>query len=248
MKKIYAIFFFSLVAVSLHGQIDITQFDKSGSFGFYGGTTIPGENFASKDVDGLFAKNGFQIGFDLNYVISHGFAIGFNYEFNKFGFNEQEFLKFANPAQYRISRGFLSNKIGANVQYNLPIEIIKDKFTLILSLEGNMGGRTMSIPEIDLFYNELDNIYTEVSYRSRESSFGYLGYSGGLQLLFLNRFGLTISHSALMPSRHSVRYSVRKLNVSGRVSEDESYFNNFLDHRGLQIGGIIYFNRKSKKE
>ena len=96
-------------------------------------------------------------------------------------------------------------------------------------------------------YNELSNRFVEVSYRSRSNLLGYLGYSGGLQLLYRQKYGVNISYSALKKSRHSLYYSVRMFDAQERLEEKESYVNNFLDHSGIQIGFVMYLPNKLKQ-
>ncbi len=230
--------------ISIVAQPNMNLLDKKVNIDVYGGMVIPGTSFSSTNQNGLFAKNGFQIGFDVNYIIAYGLGVGFNYEFNRFNFDKDAFISYAQPDSFSISRGYNSGKFCLNAQINIPFEIIKDKFTINLYGEGNAGLRTMSIPSIDLKYNELSNRFVEISYRARNSSMGFLGYSAGLQFLFLNKFGINLSYNALLKSRHSVKYSVRKFDAQGQLYEEESYVNNYLEHSGYQLGFVFWFGGK----
>ncbi len=218
--------------------------DKKVNIGAYGGMVIPGTDFSSTSTNGLFAKNGYQIGFDVNYIIAYGLGIGFNYEFNRFKFNQDAFLSYAQPDSFLITKGYNSGKFALNAQINIPFEIVKNKFTINLYGEGNAGLRTMSIPSIDLKYNELSNRFVDITYRARTSSMGFLGYSAGLQFIFSNKFGINVSYNALLKSRHSIKYSVRKFDAQGELYEEESYINNYLDHTGYQLGFIFFIGGK----
>lgn len=244
MKKTISFLFLASCICLLQAQPSLSLLDKTATLNFYGGTLIPSEEFNSEKEDGLFAKNGFQLGFDVNYIILKGIGIGFNYEYNNFAFNKDAFLSYAMPDSYLIKGGYKSSKFGLNIQLNLPIIIQPDKITVNLFAEGNAGIRSMNIPSIDLEYNELSNRYVEVTYRPRANSMGYLGYSGGLQLIFNNKFGINVSYSALMKSRHSIGYSVRKFDAQNNLEEEEGYINNYLDSRGLQIGFTMYLKSK----
>lgn len=244
MKKIFSLAILSLIIIGLNAQPDMKLLDKKFCIDAYGGMVIPGADFAKKTSDGLFADNGFQVGFDFNYIIAYGIGVGFNYEYNRFNFDKDAFLSFAQPDSFNIKRGYNSNKFGINLNLNIPIVVVKNSFTVNLFGEGNAGIRTMSIPSIDLKYSELSNRFVEVTYRARTSSMGYLGYSGGLQFIFSKKFGVNLSYNALLKSRHSIKYSVRKFDAAGELYEEESYANNYLDHQGFQIGLMYWFGGK----
>jgi hypothetical protein len=247
MKKILMIFVLLGSVLMIKSQPQLNLFDKHASLVFSAGTLLPGEEFSNNKENGLFAKDGFQLGFDVNYIIANGVGLGFNYEYNYFAFDKDAFLAISQPDRYLIRKGYRGNKIGMNLIFNLPIVIQPEKITVNLFVEGNAGFRTMSIPDIDLEYNELSNRYVEVTYRSRSNVIGYLGYSGGLQLLFGQQYGINVSYNALMKSRHSLHYSVRKFDAQERLEEEESFVNNFLDHSGLQIGFVMFLPNKATK-
>lgn len=244
MKKYFFSIIIILFTINILAQPNINLLDKKVNIGAYGGLVIPGNEFSSKSINGLFAKNGYQIGFDVNYIIAYGLGIGFNYEFNRFKFDQDAFIAFAQPDSFLISKGYNSGKFALNAQVNIPIEIIKNKFAINLYGEGNAGLRTMSIPSIDLKYNELSNRFVEVSYRARTSSMGFLGYSAGVQFIFSKKFGINLSYNALIKSRHSIKYSVRKFDAQGELYEEESYVNNYLDHSGYQFGIVFWIGGK----
>lgn len=231
-----------LVSASF-AQPDLNYWNNVSYFKMGGGTLEPGPRMTATDTEGLFAKKGFQVGFDYNYMIAYGLGLGFNLEFNQFGFNRDAFMSVAQPQQMEVRGGYSSAKFGLNALFNMPIVLHPQYFTLNLYVEGNAGLRGMSIPSIDMWYDETINKYVEVSYRSRGGSMGYLGYSGGVQFLFNNKFGINVSYNAVEPSRHSIKYSVRKFDAEGQLFEDENYLNNFLDHSGLQFGILFIFGK-----
>jgi hypothetical protein len=244
MKRIIILAVLSVILTAAYSQPDINYWNKASYFKITGGTVTPSPEFSSTTANGLFAKNGYQFGFDYNYMIALGFGIGVNLEINQFHFNPEAFMDYAQPDKMTISGGYSSAKFGLNALFNFPIVVHKDIFTINLYAEGNAGIRGMSIPTIDLEYNEIVNFYTEVSYRPRSSSMGYLGYSGGIQLLFNNKFGLNVSYNALNRRINKINYSVRMFDAQGNLYEEERYLNNYLDHTGLQFGILFIFGKR----
>lgn len=242
-RKIFLNSMFFLFLSVAYAQPDFTYWNKVSYFKMGGGTLEPGREMLSTGTDGLFAKKGFQIGFDYNYMIAYGFGLGVNLEINQFQFNREAFEAYAMPLEMDVKGGYSSAKFGLNALFNLPIVLHPKYFTLNLYIEGNAGLRGMSIPSIDMYYDERDNKYVEVSYRSRGGSMGYLGYSGGVQFLISNKFGINVSYNAVEPSRHSINYSVRMFDAEGQLYEDENYLNNALDHTGLQFGVLFMFGK-----
>ncbi len=244
MKK----YIFSLLLISgLFGRIsaqpDINYLDGTGYLLISGGGVIPGSDFSNSTETGLFAENGYQFGFDYNYTIGYGMGIGGNIEFNQFRFNGEKFLEFSNAETIFVNGGYSSAKFGLNLNINIPVLLGSDDYVINFFGEGNAGIRTMSAPGIDLTYNEVANKYVEVSYRSRSNTMGFLGYSGGLQFLFLEKFGISVSYTALLRSRHSIKYSVRMFDAAEQLYEEENYINGYLDHTGYQIGFLFLFGR-----
>lgn len=236
MRVVSIIISFFLVK-TLSGQFDINYLDHTGSIHIMGGTLKPSEELSSTDETmGLFAKNGYQIGFDFNYIIKYGLGIGFNLEIDRLNFNKNKFLEYAETNDAKIKGRYASTKFGLNVLANIPIVLDKGDFAINIFGEFNVGLRGFNIPSIDLYYNELQNKYTEVSYRTRANTMGYLGYTGGIQFLFDEVFGLRASYSVTLPSRHNIKYSVRMTDAFGNVEEAENYLNNYLDLTGLQFG------------
>jgi len=242
-RKIFITAVFSIFYILLNAQPDINFLDKASYLKLGGGMLIPGTSLSSTSADGLFAKNGYQIGFDYNYIIAYGFGVGANLEIDNFKFDNQAFVDFSQASEMEVKGGYKSTKFGLNVLFNMPILVASDNFVINLYAEGNAGIRGMSIPSIDLYYDELFNKYIEVSYRPRSSTMGYLGYSGGLQFIFLERFGVNVSYNEVLKSRHSIKYSVRSTDSQGELYEDESYVNNYLDHKGLQFALFFVFGK-----
>lgn len=229
-----------LFVKTLLAQFDINYLDRTGSIHIMGGTLKPSEELSSTDETmGLFAKKGYQIGFDFNYIIKYGLGVGFNLEIDRLNFNKDKFLEYAGTNSAKFKGRYASTKFGLNILANVPIVMDKGDFAVNLFGEFNAGFRGFNIPSINLYYNELQNKYTEVSYRSRANIMGYLGYTGGIQFLFADVFGLRASYSVTLPSRHSMKYSVRMTDAFGNVEEAENYLNNYLDLTGLQFG--IFF-------
>lgn len=224
-------------------QPDINYLDNVGYFKISAGGLMPGENFSSTEPNGLFAENGYQIGLDLNYMIAYGFGLGLNLEFDQFKFNSEEFFKYTNAETMKAQKHYSSTKFGLNVLFNVPVKLDSDDWVLNFYAEGNAGIRSMNMPDIDLTYNEIANKYVEVTYRSRSNTMGYLGYSGGLKFLFLEKFGVNLSYNALLKSRHSIKYSVRMFDAAEELYEEENYAHDYLDHTGFQIGFLFLFGR-----
>ncbi|MFW5792789.1 MAG: hypothetical protein ACOCWC_00795 [Bacteroidota bacterium] len=243
-RKIFVLAILSILVFEATSQPNIRYWDRASYFKISGGTVSPGRDFSDASENGLFAKNGFQFGLDYNYMIVAGFGLGINLEYDHFHFNKEAFMDYANPEIMMISGGYASTKFGLNALFNVPVEVVKDAFAINFYVEGNAGIRGMSIPSIDLEYNEIVNHYVEVSYRPRSSTMGYLGYSGGVQLLFNNRFGINVSYNALIERRNNINYSVRMFDAQGELYEEESYLNKNLDHTGLQFGILFMFGKR----
>jgi len=243
MKKL-SLLIFVLLAKLTFAQFDINYFDKTSSLHLNGGTLKPSDELMSTDETyGLFANKGYQIGFDFNYIIKYGFGIGFNLEFDRLNFNKNKFLEYAGTTDAKIKGRYASTKYGLNIVENIPIVIDENNFTVNIFGEFNAGLRSFNIPSIDLYYNELQNKYVEVDYRNRSNTTGYIGYSGGIQVLFAEVFGLNVSYSVTLPSRHSIKYSVRMTDAFDNVEEAENYLNNSLDLSGLQFGIFFVFGK-----
>ena len=243
MKKILPfIFTIAFLQISF-AQPDITFLDNAGYFKISAGAVMPGPQFSDATSNGLFAKNGYQIGFDLNYMIAYGFGIGGNFEFNSFGFNKDQFFSLTQAQTMVVRKRYNSSKFGLNVLFNMPVKLGSDDWVLNFYAEGNAGFRSLSIPEIDLTYHELANKYVQVEYRPRANTMGYLGYSGGLQFIFLEKYGINISYNALLRSRHSIKYSVRMFDAEGMLYEEENYLHDYLDHTGIQVGFMFIFGK-----
>lgn len=245
MKKTIYTGLILLYSILLNAQVDMEFWDRKSYLGIEGGMVMPGTNLKDMTAtNGLFAKNGYQIGFDYNYIFGYGLGIGFNVEYDQFNFNKEEYFKITEAEEMTVKGGYSSTKFGLNILANIPLVVVEKKFAINFFGEFNAGLRGFNAPAIDLYYNEIYNKYVEVSYRSRSNTMGFLGYSGGLQFIFNNRFGINLSYNALLKSRHSIKYSVRKFDAFNELYESEDYLNNYLDHTGFQIGIMFIFGKK----
>jgi hypothetical protein len=244
MKKIVFFTALSLFVNIMNAQFDINYLDKHGYLQISGGTLKASDELRDTSASGLFSKNGYQIGFDFNYIIAYGFGIGGNIENNHLNFNTPVFEEKAGAQEIKVKGGYSSTKYGLNIVENIPIVIDKNNFTIILFGEFNAGFRGFNIPAIDLKYSDLLNKYVEVTYRTRSNTMSYLGYSAGIQLLFVKKIGVSVSYSTLFPGRHSIKYSVRKTDAFGNVEEEENRLNNYLDLSGFQFGVFFLFGKR----
>ena len=244
MRKILLSAIISLYFSVSFAQVDMNFWDNTPYIHFGGGMVYPGSELKSTQPNGLYAKNGFQVFGDFNYIIKYGIGLGLNVEYDQFAFNKEAFITSSKPASQNIGNGYTSTKVGLNILMNIPIVVVKERFTVNMYCEFNPGIRGFNIPSIDLLYNENVNKYVEVHYRTRSNISGYIGYSAGLQLLFSERFGLNFSYNSVFRSRKSIKYSVRMFDAFGNLYEEERYLNNYLDHSGWQIGLMFLFGRK----
>ena len=243
LKKYLFAAVFSIGLTGLNAQVDMEYWDHDSYLNIGGGMVMPGENLKSTSDMGFFAKNGYQINFDYNYIFGYGLGIGASVEYDQFKFDKEAFVEYADPEQMWVKGGYSSTKFGLNLVANIPIVVSKGNFAINFFGEFNAGLRGFNIPSIDLAYNEIVNKYVEVTYRSRSNTMGYLGYSGGLQFIFNDRIGINLSYNALLRSRHSVKYSVRMFDAADELYEEENYMNNFLEHTGFQLGIMFIFGK-----
>lgn len=235
---------FVISVCSLSAQYSSEYWYQKGYLSIAAGPASPGPDLAASVSPGLMANNGLLADVDYNYMLAYGFGVGLNLGLDYYGLNQDAFLAEASPETYSCKGGFLSGRMGLNLLMNVPLEIIPDKFTLNLTAELNGGLRSYTIPDIDLFHSELENEYTEISYRSRANVMGYAGYSTGLQFLFNNRFGVTVSYSVLFATRHRINYSVRAFDAAGNLYEEEDYLSARLDRSGLQFGLLFILSSR----
>ena len=233
-----------MAITKMYSQPNINYWDHDSYLLIGGGMVMPGEYLSDATANGLFAKNGYQVDFDYNYIFGLGLGFGGGIEYNQFKFNREAFMEYTGAEEMWMKGGYSSTKFGLNFLANIPIVVVKKKFVLNFFGEFNAGLRGFNIPDIDLKYNEIVNKYVEVTYRSRTSTMGYLGYSAGLQFIFSEWFGINVSYNAVLPSRHSIKYSVRKFDAFDELTEEENYLNNYLDHSGIQFGVMFIFGKK----
>ncbi len=243
-KKILSIIIISAFTTGLFSQSIIEYWDHDSYLHIGGGMVTPGEHLSDNGATGFFAQKGYQVDFDYNYIFGYGLGIGGNIEYDQFKFNGQEFLNYTLADNLNVDGGYSSTKFGLNLLANIPIVIVDEGFTVNFFGEFNAGIRSFNIPAIDLYYNEIVNKYVEVTYRSRGNTMGYLGYSAGIQFLIVDRIGINVSYNAVLPSRHSVKYSVRMFDAMEELTEQENYLNNYLDHTGIQFGIMFIFGKK----
>lgn len=241
MKKLILTSIISIYAVHLICQLKLTHFDRKGSIDIYGGIYRPNEDLKKIDETGFFAKNGYNLGFNINYSIKYGFFIGFNIEYNHIFFNKTAFLAYSQAESIKAKDGFNSTRYGINCGINFPLIIDNDNFCINLYGEFNTGLRSFSIPRIDLIYNELLNKYVEVMYSPRGNTLFYYGYSGGINIIFNNKYSINIAYNNIQPTKHSIRYYTRLTDAFGKIEEYENRLTNYLDSWELQFGIGLFF-------
>lgn len=234
---------FLIAPAVIMAQMNPRYWDGTGYLSITGGPATPGRELSSTAINGLMANNGLLADVDYNHMIAYGIGIGVNIGVDYFEMNEDMFLQQALPSTYNISGGYLSGRLGLNLLMNLPVEVVRKRFVINFFGELNAGLRSYSSPDIDLYYRELQNKYLEVTYRSRNNVMGYAGYSAGIQFIFSDCWGINFSYSALMKSQHRINYSVRAVDVEGKVTEDEDFLSGRLDRSGFQIGFLFVIGR-----
>lgn len=239
MKTIYNLFLIVFILGSIHSlkaQVDLEYWDNAGNINIYGGISYPNSEFSSKTSNGLFAGNAFQFGFEGHYIIKYGLGLGLDLGGEWYKFDKEAFSSYANPESIVVKGGYSSSYFGLNFVANLPIVIDDDHFTINLFAVGTAGLRGIRIPSIDLTYDEILNRYVEVTYRSRANTTGYLAYRGGIQFLFNNKFGLSLSYKGLKRDKVRMNYSVRMFDAEGELYEEENYLNSYFNAESYQIG------------
>ena len=247
MRKIFLFLILLMTVSGSFAQLDVKYWNGAGYFDFGGGMVFPGSEMKSTAANGLFAKNGFQVYANLNFMIIYGLGAGVNIEYDKFFLNKAAFSNSAQTSDMTVQGGYSSTKFGLNILMNIPLIVSQDRFAVNFYGEFNPGLRSFNIPGIDLYYDENVNKYVEVHYRSRKNTMGYLGYSAGLQFLFSNKWGINLSYNTILRSRYNIDYSVRKFDAFGNLYESENYINNYLDHSGVQLGLMFLFRGKRQK-
>jgi hypothetical protein len=242
MKTLYKLFLILIFMCSINitwAQWNPEFLDKGGNINIYGGITYPSSEFSATTSNGLFAKNAFQFGIEGNYIIKYGLGIGLDLGGEWFKFDKQAFSNYANPETIDVKGSYSSSFFGINFVANIPIVFDKKHFTVNLFVVGTPGLRGIRIPSIDLTYDELINRYVEVSYRSRANTQGYLAYRGGIQFLFNNTFGLSLSYKGVKRDQLRLNYSVRLFDAEGELYEEENYLNSYFNSESYQIGLIF---------
>ncbi|MCX7861984.1 MAG: hypothetical protein N2449_03245 [Bacteroidales bacterium] len=243
MKTTFLVLALTLINSWLIAQFDIKYLDKCGYLKITAGNIMSNDDMKRTDESGLFAKNGYFIGFDYNHIITHGFGIGINIQIDRYNFNKEAFAQFALADDYKVKGRYASTRWGLNIVQNIPIVVSENNFLINIYGEANAGLRGFSIPAIDLYYSELNNKWVEVNYRTRMNTMGYLGFSAGLQFIIADFLGINISYNEVLRSRHSIRYSIRLTDAFEQVEEKESYLHNYLDSRSLQFGVFFLFGK-----
>lgn len=240
MKTLNILFILLFISsITVWAQVDPEYLDGGGNINIYGGISYPNSEFSAKTPNGLFAGNAFQFGIEGNYFIKYGLGIGIDFGGEWYKFDKQAFSNYADPETIEVKGGYSLSYFGLNFVANLPIVIDKNDFTINLFAVGTPGLRGIRIPTIDLTYDELVNRYVEVSYRSRANTSGYLAYRGGIQFLFNNAFGLSLSYKGVKRSKQKMNYSVRMFDAAGELYEDENYLNSYFNSESYQVGIIF---------
>ena len=238
MKKLFPFVAALFASFAASAQADLSLLEKKAVLRFGGGSLQPSEKFLQTGPGNLFVKNGFQLNAGFSYGIYQNLGLGCHLDYNQYGFDMGGFaVQQGNPAIIRLS-SFNSTRFGLSLLAYLPFRIGKN-VALNLYGEGQAGLRGMNVPKLDLRYGELANKYTEVSYRPRPSTMGYLAVSGGIQVLFSRNFGLYAAFQQTMDSRHSIKYSSRAFDADGNLTEGEHYLHQYLGSTGIQ-GGILF--------
>ena len=238
MKQLVLLSLFVSLPFALSAQADLRLLEKKAILRLGGGSLNPSADFASVGNNGIYARNGFQLNAGLSYCFYRNFGIGVHLDYNQFGFDKSAFSANQQNPGMVVLAPFNSTRFGLSALAFLPIRLGKT-VALNFYAEGQAGLRGMNIPKIDLTYDELSNNFTNVSYRPRPSTMGYLAISGGLQVLFSRNFGLFAAYHKTLDSRHSISYSSRAFDADGLLTEGEHYLHNYLGSTGIQ-GGILF--------
>lgn len=241
MKKIlYSIIFVFMLSYT-QAQVELDYLDGGGVLTLGGGGVVPVEGFASTNDDGLFARRGFQIMADYNHFIAYGLGVGFGYEYDQFRFNDAAFLNLAQqPQGYEFEGNWRMNKIGMNLVYNIPINIIEGTFLVNLFGELNGGVSWVVMPKLDLYYSEIEKRFVEISYRHHSNAFLYYGYNAGIQFLFNDVWGVNFSYNEVMSQKHKLKYTLRAFDADGNLYEEKPNLNQTFGHYGWQLGVVFY--------
>lgn len=213
--------------------------EKSFQFEIGGGTLKPGPDLASTSANGLFARNGGQFNLGFQGFIYKPFGLGFQFDYQSFGFRRSEFLAASGASFMEADRTFGSPRFALKGLIQVPFQLYKDKVHLLLCAEGLVGLSSLRTPRIILEYSELENKYTRVEYRSRGGTHGFLGASAGVKLFIGPVFGVYFNKQFTFRSRHTAKYSVRSFDAEGNLYESENYLHQFMDSEGYTFGLVF---------
>jgi hypothetical protein len=238
MKALKIFLFTFLLLKSAFAQVDLRFTEKKAQLRIGGGSLRPSPKFATAGPGSLFVENGFQINAGFAYGVYRNFAIGCHLDYNQYGFDLRGFsAQQGGPAVNQLS-SFNSTRFGFSGLVFLPLRLGK-KVVLNFYAEGQAGLRGMNIPKLDMTFGELENKFTEINYRPRASTMGYLAACGGLQVIFTRNFGLFVAYQKTFESRHSVKYSSRAFDSNGQLTEGEHFLHQYLGSTGIQ-GGLQF--------
>jgi hypothetical protein len=238
MKVLKVFLFILLPAFVAEAQVDLRLLEKKGQLRIGGGSLKPSADFSSAGEGSLFVKNGFQINGGFTYGIYRNLGLGCHLDYNQYGFDLAGFSKQQGGPGVTQLASFNSTRFGLSAIVNFPV-LIGKKAALNFYGEGQAGLRGMNAPKLDLTYGELENNFTEVSYRPRASTMGYLAITGGMQILFSRKFGFYAAWQKTFDSRHSIKYSSRAFDADGQLTEGEHVLHQYLGSTGIQ-GGILF--------
>ncbi len=252
MRFLYTILFIFIYLLSINTisaqRLDFKYLNQMGKINIYGGRTYPGSKFLSTSPTGLFAKNGYQMGFEYNRLFKYGLGIGVDLSRDWFGVDENKFQNYINSETMEISGGYSINSLGFTSTSNVPILLHDNEFMINLFVIGTFGFQFTSPPSIDLTYNELNNKYVKVSYDDENNTDGYLAYRIGVQFLIINSIGISFSYKSVMHSKNRFDYSVDKTDAEGTVYEDENYTITSSQLKSFQIGLTVLFSTADDEE
>ena len=238
--KIYTLILALIITGTSFGQgYNANYWHQKHIFTIDMGMVVPATEFASTDTTGLFAQNGFTFFMDYNYGLKYGFKLGAFFDYNGFGFDEDKFAESNQIPELEVVSKWNVSRLGATLSYNLPI-MFNDEVCMNLYGKVEGGARFVSIPKMLMTYGVTENRFTETEYSSSTSSYGFYGYSGGVQLIF-NRFGIDFLYKNSMGTSQTVPYTVKGISPQGDEVEEEYELTGKFNFTGFQAGVVFWF-------
>jgi hypothetical protein len=236
--KIFLSLFLFIIGFSVLAQVDLRLNEKKVQIRLGGGSLRPSDQFSSSGPSSLFVQNGFQINGALTYGIYRNIAAGIHLDYNQHRFDLAGFSKQQGGPSVNQLSSFNSTRFGISAMVFLPVRAGKNLMFNFYG-EGQAGLRGMNIPKLDMTFGELENNFTEISYRPRASTMGYLAVCAGMQVIMTRNFGIYAAWQKTFDSRHSVKYSSRAFDADGQLAEGEHFLHQYLGSTGIQ-GGILF--------